>query len=59
MYGFRIVDILQKLDEDIDRNQLKHHSKRVIVSREFTFDAAYHLHNYEGKCKNLHGFIYL
>ena len=40
------------------RNQLKYHSKRVLVSKEFTFDAAHHLHCYEGKCKNLHGHTY-
>lgn len=58
MYGFRIVDKLQKIDEDIHKEQLKYHSKRVLVSKEFTFDAAHHLHNYEGKCKNLHGHTY-
>lgn len=58
MYGFRIVDKLQKIDKDIDRNQLKYHSKRVLISKEFTFDAAHHLHCYEGKCKNLHGHTY-
>ncbi|HWL12269.1 MAG TPA: 6-carboxytetrahydropterin synthase QueD [Ureibacillus sp.] len=55
---FRIVDKLQKIDVDIKRDQLKYHSKRVLVSKEFTFDAAHHLHNYEGKCKNLHGHTY-
>ena len=59
MYGFRIVDKLQKIDEDIKREQLKYHSKRVLVSKEFTFDAAHHLHHYEGKCKNLHGHTYV
>lgn len=58
MSGFRIVDKLQKIDEDIQRNQLKYHAKRVLVSKEFTFDAAHHLHHYEGKCKNLHGHTY-
>lgn len=29
-----------------------------MVSKEFTFDAAHHLHCYEGKCKNLHGHTY-
>ncbi|MFJ8243797.1 6-carboxytetrahydropterin synthase QueD [Peribacillus asahii] len=58
MYGFRIVDKLQKLDQDIQRNQLNYHKKRVLVSKEFTFDAAHHLHCYEGKCKNLHGHTY-
>lgn len=58
MYGFRIVEKLQKIDEDIKREQLKYHNKRVLVSKEFTFDAAHHLHCYDGKCKNLHGHTY-
>lgn len=58
MYGFRIVDKLQKIDEDICREQLKYHKKRVMVSKEFTFDAAHHLHAYDGKCMNLHGHTY-
>lgn len=58
MANFRIVDKLQKIGEDIKSSQLKYHSKRVFVSKEFTFDAAHHLHNYEGKCKNLHGHTY-
>ena len=58
MYGFRIVDNLQKIDQDIRRDQLKYHSKRVLVSKEFTFDAAHHLHAYDGKCMNLHGHTY-
>lgn len=58
MYGFRIVDKLQKINEDITKEQLKYHSKRVLVSKEFTFDAAHHLHCYDGKCKNLHGHTY-
>nr|WP_295971616.1 6-carboxytetrahydropterin synthase QueD [uncultured Bacillus sp.] len=58
MYGFRIVDKLQKIDEDIRSDQLKFHHKRVLVRKEFTFDAAHHLHRYEGKCKNLHGHTY-
>ncbi len=58
MYGFQIVENLQKIDQDIKRDQLKYHQKRVMVSKEFTFDAAHHLHCYEGKCKNLHGHTY-
>ncbi len=57
-FGFRIVENLQKIDEDIKRDELKYHKKRVLVSKEFTFDAAHHLHCYEGKCKNLHGHTY-
>ncbi|MCA0984057.1 6-carboxytetrahydropterin synthase QueD [Halobacillus yeomjeoni] len=58
MYGFTIVENLQKIDQDIKREELKYHKKRVMVSKEFTFDAAHHLHCYEGKCKNLHGHTY-
>jgi 6-pyruvoyltetrahydropterin/6-carboxytetrahydropterin synthase len=58
MYGFRIVENLQKINEDIQPQQLKYHSKRVLVSKEFTFDAAHHLHCYDGKCMNLHGHTY-
>ncbi|KXI47348.1 MULTISPECIES: 6-carboxytetrahydropterin synthase QueD [Bacillus cereus group] len=57
-FGFRVVESLQKMDKDIQRKQLKYHNKRVMVSKEFTFDAAHHLHCYEGKCKNLHGHTY-
>lgn len=57
-FGFRIVEDLQKMNEDIKKDQLKYHSRRVLVSKEFTFDAAHHLHCYEGKCKNLHGHTY-
>ena len=28
-----------KMDKDIQRKQLKYHNKRVMVSKEFTFDA--------------------
>ncbi|MEK3785634.1 6-carboxytetrahydropterin synthase QueD [Paenibacillus sp. FSL K6-1230] len=55
---FRIVEQLQKFGEDIRHDQLRYHNKRVLVSKEFTFDAAHHLHAYEGKCKNLHGHTY-
>lgn len=55
---FRIVDRLQKIDQDIQRSELNYHSKRVLISKEFTFDASHHLHCYEGKCKNLHGHTY-
>lgn len=58
MFGFRIVEDLQKIDKDIHRDQLKYHNKRVLVSKEFTFDAAHHLHAYDGKCMNLHGHTY-
>ncbi|MFD1179003.1 6-carboxytetrahydropterin synthase QueD [Paenibacillus puldeungensis] len=55
---FRIVESLQKLGKDIAKDQLRYHRRRVLVSKEFTFDAAHHLHAYEGKCKNLHGHTY-
>lgn len=31
---------------------------RICVSKEFTFDAAHHLFQYDGKCKALHGHTY-
>lgn len=49
---------VQQLGRDIQEQQLKYHHKSVLVSKEFTFDSAHHLHNYEGKCKNLHGHTY-
>ncbi|AHD04384.1 6-carboxytetrahydropterin synthase QueD [Paenibacillus larvae] len=55
---FRIVDKLQRAGQDIACSQLRYHHKRVLVSKEFTFDASHHLHAYEGKCKNLHGHTY-
>lgn len=55
---FGIVERLQRYGEDIAQEQLRYHRRRVLVSKEFTFDAAHHLHAYEGKCKNLHGHTY-
>jgi 6-pyruvoyltetrahydropterin/6-carboxytetrahydropterin synthase len=57
-FGFRVIENLQKIDKDIKKGELRFHKKRVLVSKEFTFDAAHHLHCYEGKCKNLHGHTY-
>jgi 6-pyruvoyltetrahydropterin/6-carboxytetrahydropterin synthase len=56
--GFNIPNKVQLLGEDIQSTQLKYHNKRVLVSKEFTFDSAHHLHCYEGKCQNLHGHTY-
>jgi 6-pyruvoyltetrahydropterin/6-carboxytetrahydropterin synthase len=58
MFDFRIVERLHKFGEHIQKKDLKYHNKRVLVNKEFTFDAAHHLHCYEGKCKNLHGHTY-
>ncbi|QYR23523.1 6-carboxytetrahydropterin synthase QueD [Paenibacillus sp. sptzw28] len=49
---------IQRFGEDIEEHQLRYHNKRVLVSKEFTFDSAHHLHLYEGKCKSLHGHTY-
>lgn len=49
---------VQRLGTDIQEEQLKYHDKEVLVSKEFTFDSAHHLHCYEGKCKSLHGHTY-
>jgi 6-pyruvoyltetrahydropterin/6-carboxytetrahydropterin synthase len=56
--GYEIPRKVQMLGEDIDQSQLKYHNKEVLVSKEFTFDSAHHLHCYEGKCKSLHGHTY-
>ena len=48
---YRIVDELQRYEQDIQHHELRYRRKRVLVSKEFTFDAAHHLHAYEGKCK--------
>ena len=55
---YRIVDELQRYGQDIQHHELRYRRKRVLVSKDFTFDAAHHLHAYEGKCKNLHGHTY-
>jgi 6-pyruvoyltetrahydropterin/6-carboxytetrahydropterin synthase len=55
---YKIPKDVQVLGRDISSGQLKYHNRRVAVSKEFTFDAAHHLHCYEGKCKNLHGHTY-
>ncbi|MGO4890079.1 6-carboxytetrahydropterin synthase QueD [Anaerobacillus sp. MEB173] len=55
---FQIPKKVEKIDEDIQRHELKYHHKRVGITKEFTFDAAHHLHCYDGKCKNLHGHTY-
>lgn len=55
---FQIPKKVEKIDEDIQRHELKYHNKRVGITKEFTFDAAHHLHCYDGKCKNLHGHTY-
>lgn len=56
--GFSIPKKVQMLGEDIQSTQLKYHNKRILVSKEFTFDSAHHLHCYEGQCQNLHGHTY-
>lgn len=58
MDNFEIVKNLQKIDIDIKRDELKYHNNRVLVCKEFTFDAAHHLHCYDGKCRTLHGHTY-
>ncbi len=55
---YEIPKNIQTLGVDIKADQLKYHHKRVLVSKEFTFDSAHHLHCYEGKCKSLHGHTY-
>ena len=55
---FEIPKMVQRMNEDIQKNQLRYHNRRVALTKSFTFDAAHHLHLYEGKCKNLHGHTY-
>lgn len=55
---FEIPQHIERLGKDIKRQELKYHNKRVAVTKTFTFDAAHHLHCYEGKCKSLHGHTY-
>ncbi|KIL38239.1 6-pyruvoyl tetrahydrobiopterin synthase [Gordoniibacillus kamchatkensis] len=55
---YEIPSQVQILGQHIHEHQLKYHNKTVLVSKEFTFDSAHHLHNYEGKCKSLHGHTY-
>ena len=55
---FPAPDKLQRFGVDIQADQLRYHHKRVLVSKEFTFDCAHHLHCYEGKCRSLHGHTY-
>lgn len=55
---FQIPKNVQKIGIDISEDELRYHNKRVALTKEFTFDAAHHLHCYEGKCKSLHGHTY-
>ncbi len=55
---FKIPQKVQMLGEDIRENQLRYHNKYVLVSKEFTFDSAHHLHCYDGMCMNLHVHTY-
>jgi 6-pyruvoyltetrahydropterin/6-carboxytetrahydropterin synthase len=56
--SYKIPLKVQILHEDIKPEQLRYHSKRVAVTKEFTFSAAHHLHLYAGNCKSLHGHTY-
>lgn len=58
MAEYKIPQHLQRLHHDIREDQLRYHRKRTAITKDFTFDAAHHLHHYEGKCKNLHGHTY-
>ncbi|GFN33882.1 6-carboxytetrahydropterin synthase QueD [Paenibacillus xylaniclasticus] len=56
--SYEIPRNVQVFGEHIQAHQLRYHNRRVLLSKEFTFDSAHHLHQYEGKCKNLHGHTY-
>lgn len=58
MSGYEIPKKVQRLYEDIQPSDLRYHTRRVALTKEFTFDSAHHLHLYEGKCKNMHGHTY-
>lgn len=58
MAEFLIPNRAQQLHVDIQPEQLRYHTRRVGLSKSFTFDSAHHLHLYEGKCKSLHGHTY-
>jgi len=58
MASFEIPRKLQQFQVDIQKDQLRYHRKRVAITKVFTFDAAHHMHDYEGKCISLHGHTY-
>lgn len=58
MASYELPRTLQQLYRDIQPQQLRYHNKRVAISKVFTFDAAHHMHNYQGKCISLHGHTY-
>jgi len=55
---YKVPDKAQVYGEDIQPDELRYHVVPTLVVKEFTFDAAHHLHAYEGKCKNMHGHLY-
>lgn len=55
---YEMPEKLLRLGTDIDEGQLRYHRRRVMIYKEFTFDAAHHLYAYEGKCNSLHGHTY-
>lgn len=55
---YEMPERLLRLEQDIAREQLRYHQRRVTVHKEFSFDAAHHLYEYEGKCASLHGHTY-
>ncbi|WP_027415097.1 6-carboxytetrahydropterin synthase QueD [Aneurinibacillus terranovensis] len=58
MSDYMIPEKIQRLHTNIRPEELRYHHRRVALTKEFTFDAAHHLHLYEGKCKSLHGHTY-
>ncbi|MWC29332.1 6-carboxytetrahydropterin synthase QueD [Paenibacillus sp. MMS18-CY102] len=55
---YEIPRNVQVFGEHIQLHELRYHNRRVLLSKEFTFDSAHHLHHYEGKCQSLHGHTY-
>lgn len=48
----------QNAEQAFSKGFLRYHTRTVLVVKEFTFDAAHRLEEYEGKCKHLHGHTY-
>jgi 6-pyruvoyltetrahydropterin/6-carboxytetrahydropterin synthase len=55
---YQAPDKVHKFGQDIQPEQLRYHHKSVLLTKEFVFDSAHHLYEYDGKCKSLHGHTY-
>lgn len=49
----------KKVEEKVGEPNINPFDKRIMrIGREFTFDSAHHLLNYDGACANVHGHTY-